>query len=111
MAAFLHTNVRAVIGPHGGSLYHHRFTGPNTLVLEFQPETIHEASFYEEASLLSQVYRLMSFPPAADGMTDFDVDVEAVIEVLTKQLGRRDERGESVAEAYQWTSPELGLAA
>jgi capsular polysaccharide biosynthesis protein len=107
-AAFLHANVRAVVGPHGGGLYHHRFAGPDTLVLEFQPETVHEAMFWEEAPLLSQVYRPMSFP-VADGQTDFDVGIEAVIEVLAERLGRRDERGASVTDAYQWTSAELGL--
>lgn len=109
-ATFLRDNARAIVGPHGGGLYHHRFAGPDTLVLEFQPETVHEAMFFEEASLLSQVYRVMSFPAIADGKTDFDVDVGAVVEVLGEQLGCRDERGDSVTEVYQWTSPELSLA-
>lgn len=105
---FLQANARAVVGPHGGGLYHHRFTGRDTLVLELMPENFREVMFFEEASLLGQVYRPMAFSVNGTG-TDFHVDVEGVLEVLGGQLGRRDDRGESVKEDYRWDAVELGL--
>lgn len=106
---FLHDHTRAIVGPHGGGLYHHRWTGNHTLVLELLPTTVKEIMFYEEASLLDQAYRPMFFNASTPTGTDFEVDVDSVLEVLDEQLGRGDPRGETVREEYKWDAPDVGL--
>ncbi|EJD38873.1 hypothetical protein AURDEDRAFT_91769 [Auricularia subglabra TFB-10046 SS5] len=101
---WFHNNVRAIIGPHGGALFNHRWTGPNTLLLEMMPASYTSLMFWEEASILGQVYANMILP--ANG-TNFDADIPAVIEILREHLGKPDARGPSLDTDYRWHGSDL----
>ncbi|KAI0649538.1 hypothetical protein C8Q79DRAFT_519183 [Trametes meyenii] len=104
---WFHQNVRGVLGPHGGGLYNHRWAGKDTLVLELMPKTFTSLMFWEEASLLSQVYATMVLPQA--GYNDMLADIPAMLDILRERLGRPDVRGPSIEEMYRWHAPELEL--
>ncbi|KAI0671329.1 hypothetical protein C8Q78DRAFT_1069047 [Trametes maxima] len=104
---WFHRNVRAVFGPHGGGLYNHRWAGKDTLVLELMPKTFTSLMFWEEVSLLSQVYATMVLPQA--GYNDMLADIPAVLDILREHLGKSDVRGPPIEEMYRWHAPELEL--
>ncbi|KAI0084403.1 hypothetical protein BDY19DRAFT_898587 [Irpex rosettiformis] len=99
------SNVRAVIGPHGGALYNHRWTGVDTLVLEMTPTSRPSQMFWEEASMLGQVYANLILPSGMD--TNMNADIPAIIEILKEYLGKPDPRGPAITEAYRWHAPEV----
>ena len=76
-------------------------------MLEMMPTTFTSLMFWEEASILGQVYANMILPPS--GGTDMIADVPAVLDILREHLGKPDERGPSVEEMYFWKAPELHL--
>lgn len=47
---FLRLNVTAMIGPHGGAFYNHRFCSQDTLIIEINPSTRISMVTWEEAS-------------------------------------------------------------
>ena len=64
--------------------------------------------FWEEASMLSQVYANVILPPSDGGSgTDMYADVQAVIEIMEEYLGRADPRGVAIGEAYRWGGEEV----
>ena len=80
----------------------------NTLVLELTPTTRPSLMFWEEASMLSQVYANVILPPSDGGSgTDMYADVQAVVEILEEYLGRADPRGVAIGEAYRWGGEEV----
>ena len=86
--------------------------GTDTLVLEMTPTTRPSQMFWEEASMLHQVYANILLPPpsSSDGTTegtDMYADVQAVIEILEEYLGRADPRGVAIGEAYRWGGEEV----
>ncbi|KAI0766167.1 hypothetical protein BD413DRAFT_605985 [Trametes elegans] len=109
LTSWFHKNVRAVIGPHGGALYNHRWTGRDTLVLELASTAYSSLMFWEEASILGQVYATMLLPPVGDSEsgTDMQADVPAVLEIIRTHIGTPDSRGRSLRRAYAWHAEEL----
>ena len=80
----------------------------NTLVIELTPTTRPSLMFWEEASMLSQVYANVILPPSDGGSgTDMYADVQAVLEILEEYLGRADPRGVAIGEAYRWGGEEV----
>ena len=80
----------------------------NTLVIELTPTTRPSLMFWEEASMLSQVYANILLPPSDGGSgTDMYADVQAVVEILEEYLGRADPRGVAIGEAYRWSGEEV----
>ena len=63
--------------------------------------------FWEEASLLGQVYANTILPAA--GGTNMNADIPAVLEMLRTHLGQPDARGKAISEMYRWRGPELGV--
>ena len=64
--------------------------------------------FWEEASMLSQVYANVILSPSDGGSgTDMYADVQAVVEILEEYLGRADPRGVAIGEAYRWGGEEV----
>ncbi|KAK0501601.1 hypothetical protein EDD18DRAFT_1347681 [Armillaria luteobubalina] len=118
-------NVMAVIGPHGGAMYHHRWAARGTLVIEMMPTSYTSMAIFEEASVLSQTYAALVVPPSSQGGTNMIIDPEHVILLLRRHLGVPMRRpriifGEDpdddaqLAEdplriSYQWGGKELGL--
>ncbi|EIW58394.1 uncharacterized protein TRAVEDRAFT_58667 [Trametes versicolor FP-101664 SS1] len=105
--AWFHENVRAVIGPHGGGLYHHRWTGRDTLLLELMPRSWTSHMFWEEAGMLGQTYANILLEPVREKSTDMEADIPAVLEILSAQLGKPDARGVGLERLYRWHAPEL----
>lgn len=80
----------------------------NTLVIELTPSTRPSLMFWEEASMLGQVYANVILPPSDGGSgTDMYADVQAVVEILEEYLGRADPRGVAIGEAYRWGGEEV----
>jgi hypothetical protein len=52
LAEYINTNVRAIVGPHGGGLMHLMWAARNTLVLEFQVEVSVNYAMWELSPLL-----------------------------------------------------------
>ncbi|KAI0367618.1 hypothetical protein BV20DRAFT_552485 [Pilatotrama ljubarskyi] len=104
---WFHENVRAVVGPHGGGLYNHRWAGKDTLVLEMMPATHTSHMFWEEASVLGQTYANILLPPSSPGSKDMYADIPAVLDILREHLGKPDPRGPTVEPAYRWRAAEL----
>ncbi|VDC04716.1 unnamed protein product [Peniophora sp. CBMAI 1063] len=102
---WFHDNARAIIGPHGGALFNHRWAGIDTLVLEMMPTTFTSLMFWEEASILGQVYVNMILEPV--GGNDMNADIPAVLEILRGHLGKSDQRGPAISEMYRWRGPEV----
>ena len=136
LTQYFHKNVKAIIGPHGGGLLNHLWTGPDTLVLELQSDTWPAVVFYEGAKVLDQQYAIQMLEAAdpevedtsmtdimPDGLimndiftdgtprTDMMADIPAAIEVLREKLGTRLPRKDKVRLHYGiWEAEELGLA-
>ncbi len=122
-------NVMAVIGPHGGAMYHHRWAARGTLVIEMMPTSYTSMAIFEEASVLSQTYAALVVEPSSQGGTNMIIDPEHVVLLLRRYLGvpmrkpRRlfgedpddeDDDDAHLAEdplrmSYQWGGKELGL--
>lgn len=98
---YLWTNVAAILGPHGGAIMNHRFTGPGTLVLEFLPTSRLEYINFEEASMLNQTYAAVVVDPAEGSKDDMVIDVSDVTTILEQHLGQP--RSEGVVLSYQWS--------
>ena len=80
----------------------------NTLVIELTPTTRPSLMFWEEASMLSQVYANVILPPSDGGSgTDMYADVQAVVEILEEYLGKGDPRGVAIKEVYRWSGEEV----
>ncbi|KAI0831877.1 hypothetical protein BC628DRAFT_1310600 [Trametes gibbosa] len=107
LMAWFHQNVRAVIGPHGGGLYNHRWTGRDTLVLELMPRSKTSHMFWEEAGVLGQTYANVLLEPISHDASDMDADIPAVLELLGEHLGKPDPRGSPIERTYHWRAPEL----
>ena len=80
-------------------------TGRDTLVLEMMPTSFTAVMFWEEASLLGQVYANMILPP--EGGTDMRADIPAVLEILRDHLGKPDPWGPPLRDMYPWSAKEL----
>lgn len=134
---WFNNNVMAVVGPHGGAMYHHRWAARGTLVIEFMPTSFTSMAIFEEASVLSQTYAAVVVEPSGSGGKDMIIDPEHVLSLLRRHLGipmRRPRHAEhmgflsdevhdavddvedegSLAEdplkvSYQWGGKELGL--
>ncbi|KAH9851844.1 hypothetical protein C2E23DRAFT_732108 [Lenzites betulinus] len=104
---WFHENVRAVVGPHGGGLYNHRWAGRDTLVLELMPRTKTSHMFWEEAGVLGQTYANVLLEPISNTSTDMDADIPAVLALLGAHLGKPDPRGSPIERQYRWHAPEL----
>ncbi|KAI0781890.1 hypothetical protein C8Q75DRAFT_728354 [Abortiporus biennis] len=100
-------NVRAIVGPHGGGLFNHRWTPQNTLVIEFITSEFTSLMFWEESSILNQLYVNMFLDSV--GYLDMLADIPAVLDVLNIYLGktRQDVGGNRIEEMYRWNAPEF----
>ncbi|PWY96189.1 hypothetical protein BO94DRAFT_551903 [Aspergillus sclerotioniger CBS 115572] len=105
---YLQQNVKAVIGPHGSALHNHFWTASDTLVVEFQPTSRPDLTFYESAKMRDHPYVVLMEEPV-DEMHNMLVDVGAVVEILEERLGRELEMGDRVRLAYDWEADELGI--
>ncbi|KAJ7764274.1 hypothetical protein B0H16DRAFT_1799686 [Mycena metata] len=73
--AWFAANVIAVVGPHGGAMFNHRWANQDTLLLEFMPTTRLAVMIWEEASVLSQKYAAIVVERTSKGGTDMIIDV------------------------------------
>ena len=69
------------------------------------PKSYTSLMFWEEASILGQVYANILLP--AEQGTDFYADIPAVIEVISEHLGKPDSRGPSLEKVYRWHGKDL----
>ncbi|KAL4245656.1 hypothetical protein ABKN59_010573 [Abortiporus biennis] len=100
-------NVRAIVGLHGGGLFNHHWTPQNTLIIEFLTLEFTSLMFWEESSILNQLYVNMFFDSV--GYLDMLADVPAVLDVLNIYLGKncQDVGGDRIEEMYRWNAPEF----
>ncbi|KAK0469350.1 uncharacterized protein EV420DRAFT_25662 [Desarmillaria tabescens] len=130
---YFNENVMAVVGPHGGAMYHHRWAARGTLVIEMMPTTFTSMEIYEEAPVLSQTYAALVVEPSSPGGRDMIINPEDVTKLLREHLGIPMKRprhakhmGYLVVEetdqpdddhlaedplraSYQWREKELGF--
>ncbi|KAJ7189111.1 hypothetical protein C8R46DRAFT_1244637 [Mycena filopes] len=106
--AWFAVNAIAVVGPHGGAMFNHRWANRDIFVLEFMPTTRPAMMIWEEASLLSQTYAAIIVEPTEPDGSDMEVDVEEVVSLLRQHLGAvRVE--EPIRRSYSWKAKELGV--
>ncbi|CAI7626547.1 unnamed protein product [Penicillium glandicola] len=108
LISYLQQNVKAVIGPHGSALHNHFWTAPDTLVVEFQPTSRPDLTFYESAKMRDHPFVVLMEDPV-DEKHNMLVDVPAVVQILEERLDRELEVGDRVKLAYDWEAEELGV--
>ncbi len=106
MIDWMSTSVSAVIGPHGGALYNHVWTGKDTLVVEFQPHGFQSMIFYEGAKTLDQKYAVLHLPDEDRNSHNMQVDPNALEEILHEHLSQPLPDSEKVRLSYGWELPE-----
>lgn len=104
----LQLNVKAIIGPHGGALYNHFWTAQDTLVIEFQPISRPDLTFFESAKLRDHAYAVLMLE-SADDEHNMVVDIPAVTQILEERLGQEVADGDRLRAAYDWEAEELGV--
>ncbi|PYI09792.1 hypothetical protein BO78DRAFT_404683 [Aspergillus sclerotiicarbonarius CBS 121057] len=105
---YLQQNVKAVVGPHGSALHNHFWTAPDTLVVEFQPTSRPDLTFYESAKMRNHPYVVLMEDPV-DENHNMLVDVPAVVDIIEQRLERELEMDDRVKLAYDWEAEELGV--
>lgn len=105
---YVHQNVKAVIGPHGSALHNHFWAAEDTLLIEFMPTSRPDFAFYEAASMRDQPYAVLMIDPV-DDQHNMEVDVPAVLEILSERLDQPLEMSERLRVAYDWEAEELGV--
>ncbi|KAJ5714093.1 uncharacterized protein N7483_011274 [Penicillium malachiteum] len=105
---YLQQNVKAVVGPHGSALHHHLWTAPDTLVVEFQPTSRPDLTFYESAKMRDQPFAVLMEDPV-DEKYNMLVDLSAVVQTLEGRLGRELEVGDKIELGYDWEAEELAV--
>ncbi|GKZ21734.1 hypothetical protein AbraIFM66951_003804 [Aspergillus brasiliensis] len=105
---YIHRNVKAVVGPHGSALHNHLWAAEDTLLVEFMPTTRPDFTFYEGARMRDQPYAVLMLDPV-DEKHNMEVDVPALLDILSERLDQPLEMGERVKVAYDWEAEELGV--
>lgn len=100
LVQYMWRNVSAIVGPHGGALMNHRFTGPETLLLEFLPTSRLSYLNFEETSILNQTYAAVVVEPVEGTPDDLVIDPADVVGLLETYLGKP--REEKMVLGYQW---------
>lgn len=103
---YMYHNVRAIIGPHGSALHNSFWTGPDTLVLEFQPSSRPDLAFYESTKLREHQYAVLMLD-SVDENHNMEVDIPAVVEILQDRLGKETKSDHKMKLAYDWEAEEL----
>ncbi|GLA02033.1 hypothetical protein AnigIFM60653_001327 [Aspergillus niger] len=105
---YVHQNVKAVIGPHGSALHNHFWTAEDTLLIEFMPTSRPDFAFYEAARMRDQPYAVLMLDPV-DDEHNMEVDVPAVLDILSERLDQPLDMSERLKVAYDWEAEELGV--
>ncbi|PWN52392.1 hypothetical protein IE53DRAFT_312161 [Violaceomyces palustris] len=100
------SNVRAIVGPHGGALMNSRWVPPGSLLVEMMPTSFTSIAIYEEASVLGLHYASIIVEPT--GKNDLTIDPNDVVGILEDHLGRQGEEP-PVKHNYMWRSKELDV--
>lgn len=103
---YMHQNVKAIIGPHGSALHNSFWTGPDTLVVEFQPSSRPDLAFYESTKLREHQYAVLMLD-SVDDNHNMEADIPAVVEILKDRLGQEVRVGDRMKLAYDWEAEEL----
>ncbi|KAJ7736291.1 hypothetical protein B0H16DRAFT_122446 [Mycena metata] len=106
--AWFAANVIAVVGPHGGAMFNHRWANQDILVLEFMPTTRIAVMIWEEASVLSQIYAAIVVEPTEKDGSDMVIDVADVVSLLGQHLSVA-EGEDPLRKSYPWKAKELGF--
>ncbi|KAK4693628.1 hypothetical protein P7C71_g3809, partial [Lecanoromycetidae sp. Uapishka_2] len=106
---YFRDHVEAVIGPHGGALLNHLWTGSDTLVLEMQPDTFRGMGIFEGAKVLDQQYASLMLD-GDNGSTNMYADIPAVLDIFRTHLGQRVGNERNLKIGYDiWNAKELQL--
>ncbi|QSZ29372.1 hypothetical protein DSL72_003886 [Monilinia vaccinii-corymbosi] len=103
---YFHHNVKAIIGPHGGALHHHLWTGPDTLVVEFLPISRPDLTFFETVKLREQLYAVLMVE-SLDDEHNMRIEIPAVIQILEERLGKGATKNDTFRAVYDWEAEEL----
>mmetsp|Transcript_5328 Transcript_5328/g.11644 ORF Transcript_5328/g.11644 Transcript_5328/m.11644 type:complete len:538 (-) Transcript_5328:389-2002(-) len=108
-ARFINTQVRAIVGPHGGGLMNMMWGSRDMLVLEIQFEGHVNYAMWEIAPLLHLNYWVLAYPAATLGSTDMNVNIGEVVQVLSKELGKQRPLNYTLDYDYAWPKALVGL--
>lgn len=106
---FWYENVRAVIGMHGGGLYHMFWSAPGTAVIEVRPTYQNMTSgslyFWELAAMKNLSYWAL-LPAGSNARFDVSLDCAEVAQLLRQVLSEdSDPRGRILDVWYQGPFP------
>jgi len=102
MVRYFASNIRAIIGPHGGALVNLNWAARDTAVIEVMPSDFFSLALYEHASTLGQTYGFMQ-SPSVNPRNDMTVDIPELMGLVDSIIGK--EREEGVLHAvYDWNT-------
>eukprot|EP01023_Acetabularia_acetabulum_P021922 TRINITY_DN21660_c0_g1_i7.p1 TRINITY_DN21660_c0_g1~~TRINITY_DN21660_c0_g1_i7.p1 ORF type:complete len:223 (-),score=24.13 TRINITY_DN21660_c0_g1_i7:543-1211(-) len=87
LVRWMSTHVRAMIGPHGGAIYNHRFMGGDSLLYELSPTSRTSTMFWTQASMLGQKY-IFTHCKTLNDKEDMVAPVHTIVNILNTHLGK-----------------------
>ncbi len=100
MVQYFASNVRAIIGPHGGALVNLNWAPRDIAVIEVMPSDFFSLALYEQASVLGQTYGFMQ-SPSINPRNDMTVDIPELMGLVELSLGKERDGGVLHME-YEW---------
>lgn len=100
MIKYFASNVRAIIGPHGGALVNLNWAPRDTAVIEVMPSDFFSLALYEHASTLGQTYGFMQ-SPSVNSRNDMTIDIPELMGLLDSIIGKEREGG-VLQTVYEW---------
>lgn len=96
------SNVRAIIGPHGGALVNLNWAPRDTAVIEVMPGDFFSLALYEHASILGQTYAFMQSPSVGPA-NDMTVDIPSLMGLIDSTIGKA-RGGGGLQASYDWNT-------
>jgi len=100
MVQYFASNVRAIIGPHGGALVNLNWAPRDIAVIEVMPSDFFSLALYEQASVLGQTYGFMQ-SPSINPRNDMTVDIPELMGLVELSLGKERDGG-VLHMVYEW---------
>ena len=102
MVDYFASQVRAVIGPHGGALVNINWASRATGVVEIMPSNLFSVAIYELAGTLGHRYGFMQSPSVND-QNDMTIDIPELMGIVSAVLNN-EAGSESLQSAYMWNT-------
>ena len=102
MFDYFASQVRAVIGPHGGALVNINWASRATGVVEIMPSNLFSVAIYELAGTLGHRYGFMQSPSVNDH-NDMTVDIPELMGIVSAVLNS-EAGGDALQSTYMWNT-------